>query len=294
MAPVYFADASQTAGPGHTWEVDSSFDLHCQRRALFSGSASVYDAGRPGYPAEVFELLATQCGLEAGSRVVEIGPGTGQATGPLLDAGANVVAVELGAEMATLLEENHGSRHLTIVVGAFEDVDLPAQGFDIVASATAFHWVDPAVGLIRSADLLRPGGSLALWWNYFGDPHRSDPFHDAIQPLLQSHAPQLIDCTSGGAPGSGAHPYALDVDARVDEIGRTGRFGAVRYEAVSWTGRHSASEIHRMFGSFSPWLALESTVRGKLLDALANLVEQDFGGTVRRPYLTPIYTAQRI
>jgi SAM-dependent methyltransferase len=46
-------------------------------------------------------------------------------------------------------------------VSAFEDL-TDSGPFDLVVSATAFHWVDPDVGWAKAARLLRPGGWLAL------------------------------------------------------------------------------------------------------------------------------------
>ena len=61
-----------------------------------------YDA-RPDYPPEVFELLVEHAELGPGTRVLEIGPGTGQATLPMLALGAHVTAVEPGARLARRL-----------------------------------------------------------------------------------------------------------------------------------------------------------------------------------------------
>ena len=274
--------------------MDSSFELHRQRRALFSASARAYGDGRPGYPPELFDLLVERCGLGPGCRILEIGPGTGQATGGLLDAGGSVVAVELGTELARLVESTFTGRDLQVIVGPFEEVDLPSGRFDLVAAGTSFHWVPAEAGLRRCGQALRPGGFLALWWNYFGDPARPDPFHEALQPLLRRHAPQLLDHTGDGSPGAGAHPYALDAGARVAEIDGTGLFGPVSRQVLSWTGVHSASELRRLFASFSPWMALDPEVGEPLLDDLERLAIDRFGGAVERPYLTPIYWAERL
>ena len=34
----------------------------------------------------------------------------------------------------------------------------------------AWHWVDPDVGAAKAADVLRPGGRVALFWNVFQPP----------------------------------------------------------------------------------------------------------------------------
>ena len=273
--------------------MDDSGDLHLQRRGLFSSDVAAYDLGRPGYPDRVYELLGDVCGLSPGTEVLEIGPGTGQATGRLLDIGATVTAVELGPEMAARLEAKHEGRSLTVKVGPFEDVSLEPESYDLVVAATSFHWIPADVGLRRCADLLRPDHWLALWWTFFGDPERADPFRDALDPIFHELAPSLLETFPGAAFQAGPRPYALDVDDRIGEIAATGRFGAVRYEIVSWTGRHSPAEMRAMFASFSPCLALPPADRSAVLDAIEHLATDTFGGLVERPYLTPIYLAQR-
>lgn len=264
-----------------------------QRRALFAAHATAYGDGRPGYPAAVFEHLRTSCGLAPGCRVLEIGPGAGQATGALLDAGADVVAAEVGQQFASLLRSRFRGRPLTVRTGEFETMDLHAGTFDLVAAATSFHWVPPGEGLDRVASVLRPGGHVALWWNHFGDPDRPDPFRRAVQPLLQQHAPQLADSAAGGA-GVGAHPYALDERARREEIRSSGHFAPVKHVVVPWTARQTAGDMERFLRSFSSWMGLDGNVREQLLQAIVDLVHQRFDGAVERPFLTAIYSAQRI
>ena len=155
-------------------------------------------------------------------------------------------------------------------------------------AATSFHWVPTEPGLQRCAAVLRAGGWLALWWTYFGDPDRPDPFDDALQPILAETAPTLVDA------GAGARDHVLDAAARVAEIDAAGSFGPVRHEIVRWTGRHTSTQLRAMFASFSPWLALAQPQRTAALDALEELAESEFGGVVERPYLTAVYLAQRL
>jgi SAM-dependent methyltransferase len=273
--------------------VEGSFELHLKRRGLFSSDVDAYDTGRPGYPDRVYELLQQVCGLGHGTDVLEIGPGTGQATGRLLQSGATVTAVELGAEMAAALEAKHLGQNLSVVVGAFEEVALEPESFDLIVAATSFHWVPPETGLPRCADLLRPGGWLALWWTYFGDPDRPDPFRDAVTPIFEELAPSLIDTFPGIAFLAGAYPHAVDTESRTGEIDASGRFGPVQYEAIPWTGRHSPAELRALFASYSPCLALPPADRARVLDAIEQLAADTFAGLVERPYLTLIYLAPR-
>lgn len=263
------------------------------RRSLFGSHATKYGDGRPGYPAQVFDHLRSSCHLRPGCQVLEIGPGAGQATGPLLDAGAEVLAVEVGDGFGLLLRDRFDGRPLEVRLGEFEMIDLAPETFDLVVAATSFHWISPQQGLERVARLLRPGGSVALWWTHYGDPDRVDPFREAVQPVLRQYAPQFADTAVGGA-GIGAHPYALDVGARTEEIDSTGKFGSVEHVLIPWTATQTADEMQRFLGSFSNWMALATEVRTDLMQAVGGLIDTRFGGAVERPFITAVYTAQRL
>lgn len=274
--------------------MDSSFASEQHRRGLFATDVAAYEAGRPGYPERVYELLRAVCGLGPMTEVLEIGPGTGQATERLLAYGASVTAVELGEALAARLATKFAGARLVVEVGAFEEVALAAAQFDLVVAATSFHWVPPGIGLRRCADVLRPGGWLALWWSHFGDPDRPDPFHDALTHILERLAPSLLEAESAGAPGTGAHPYALDEGARLGELAASGFFGVPHHETIAWTGHHTPAQLRAMFASFSPWLALPPDQRSVALDAVERLAREEFDGRVERPYLTPVYLAVRL
>lgn len=252
----------------------------------FNRVANDYEA-RPPYPHEVFERLAELGALYTGANVLEIGPGTGQATIPMLDRGAVVTAVEPGAALADRLLERTPDRPLQVLISAFEAASLPHAAFDLVTAATAFHWVDPIVGPAKCAEVLRVDGWLALWWTIWGDPARPDPLHEAIQPLLRTKAPHLQ------RPEASSTAYLRDLAARADRVAATNAFGPVTKHEVRWEAEHDAAGLRRLFGTFALWIALPTPLRRELLDDVEHIVRTEFAGTVRRPYLTVLYTAQR-
>jgi SAM-dependent methyltransferase len=274
------------------WVGEGFFDRHRDRRTLFGQDAAAYDRGRPGYPERVFAVLRERCGLAPGCRVLEIGPGTGQATEGLLDLGASVTAVELSEALGARLAEKFAGRDLTVQIAAFEEANLAPQSFDLVVAATSFHWIAAQAGLNRCADVLRPGGSVALWWNHFGDPGRHDEFHDALVSRVRPIAPEVVDDSDTDGRGPAGH-HALDAEARIRDFDETGRFGRVHHDVIAWTGRHTAIEIRALFGSYSPWLALPPERRSAALDELERLAVDEFNGIVERSYLTPLYFATR-
>ena len=265
---------------------DGMLDRPQELAATFDAIGTGYEA-RPGYPRWVFERLVASCGLRAGAAVLEIGPGVGQATLPLLDHGAQVTAVEPGAALARRLRERTGGRAVEVVLSRFEELDVPEAAFDLVVSATAFHWVDPDAGLASCARGLRDLGWLALWWTVWGDPDRPDPFREALEVVLAEGAPHLLQ------DHAGSRAYLRDLDARVARVDATGSFGPVTKEVLRWEGEHDPIALRDMFGTFAGWIALDDGLRVRLLGEVERLARVDFGGVVRRPYLTVLYQAQR-
>jgi hypothetical protein len=79
--------------------------------STFNQDAERYDRARPGYPAGSFDDLAEQASIGPGSRVLEIGPGTGQATRPLAEQDCRAVAVELDPDTPVRADAQAGDRH---------------------------------------------------------------------------------------------------------------------------------------------------------------------------------------
>jgi len=132
-----------------------------QRRVLFDDVAGLYDATRQGYPAEIADTVIANAAIGPGAAVLEIGCGTGQLTRQLAGRAFDLTAIDIGAAMVQAARRNVADATARFQVSSFEDF---ADGgpFDLIVSATAFHWIDPGVGLAKAARLLRPGGWLAL------------------------------------------------------------------------------------------------------------------------------------
>ena len=132
-----------------------------QRRVLFDEVAGLYDATRQGYPAEIVDTVVAQAAIGPGAAVLEIGCGTGQLTRQLAGRAFRLTAIDIGAAMVRAARHNVTDPDARFQACSFEDFEAGGS-FDLIVSATAFHWIDPGVGLAKAARLLRPGGWLAL------------------------------------------------------------------------------------------------------------------------------------
>jgi ubiquinone/menaquinone biosynthesis C-methylase UbiE len=130
---------------------------------VFDAVAEAYDRERPSYPDELIDAACSIAALTAGSRVLEVGSGTGKLTEALAERGLVVDAVDPGANMIAFARKRvRDADTVEFHLGRFEELSLPEQVFDAVFSAAAFHWIDPMVGWAKAARCLRPGGTLGL------------------------------------------------------------------------------------------------------------------------------------
>lgn len=154
-------------------------------RRSFDGAAEIYHGIRPSYPAPMFEDLFRL--LPGHPAILEVGPGTGQATRDLLSRGATVHAIEIGPAMAAKLREALPSPALTITIGDFEEADVGEHVFDAVFSATAYHWISPKAQVDRPVSVLKPGGVVAIVdLNQVSSPDDKG-FFTAAQPVYERY-----------------------------------------------------------------------------------------------------------
>jgi SAM-dependent methyltransferase len=255
-------------------------------RLTFDQAAELYDRARPGYPAELVAELVRFAGITAASRVLEIGCGTGQLTVPLAEVGCEVVALDIGANMAAVARRNLAKYPVVrVIVTAFEDWPLPAEPFDAVVSATAFHWVDPAVRVHKAADALRPGGTLATIATHHvagGD----EGFFEEAQKCYERWDPTT-------PPGGVRLPPAKDVPLDSEELDASGRFNPATFRRYEWERAYSSAAYRDVLLTYSGHRALPPEALQGLLDCITRLIDGRFKGTITKRYLSELRLAHR-
>ena len=254
-----------------------------RRRESFAEVAATYDRARPRYPSAVFDELARLTGPPLGRRVLEVGCGTGQATADLAARGYDVLGVELEPAMATLARRRvHAQPNARVETGEFESWDSRGRRFDLVVSATAFHWIDPAVRYTKAADLLRPGGRLAILHSFHvegGTPG----FFEATQRFYRAAFP------------SSSSRFSLPPNDRPDEcvaeLEASGRFLPPSLRLYPWEAAYTRAEYLDLLDTYSDHRALAPERRADLFAGLGELIDGRFGGKIRKAYLTELIVA---
>lgn len=153
---------SDSPCPGETHTPDPSHDQRAVAEG-FGADAGRYDRTRPAYPEELVQrILASSPGLD----LLDVGCGTGISSSQFQSAGCTVLGIDPDPRMAELARQSG----IATETAAFEDWDSAGRTYDIVVAAQAWHWVDPVAGAAKAAQVLRPDGRFAVFWNAFDPP----------------------------------------------------------------------------------------------------------------------------
>ncbi len=237
--------------------------IHEAASSGFGRSAEAYVRGRPDYPDEAIDWLWNALGLGAGSRVVDVGAGTGKLTAPLVERGADVTAVEPVDAMR---------ERITVapaIEGTAEQLPIDSETADAVICGQAFHWFANERALGEFHRVLRRGGGLGLIWNR---RPLDDPLHAAIS--------ELLDPLRGDTPHHASGNWRPPLEQ------------SPLFEAA---GSHEAKTVQELdreglvdrVGSTSFVAVLADEPRGQLLDRVRTLVLAE--ETAHLPYVCETY-----
>jgi SAM-dependent methyltransferase len=238
-----------------------------------------YDRARPRYPVAMVERIVT---ASPGRAVLDVGCGTGIAARQFQAAGCTVLGVEPDARMAGWARRSG----LEVDVSTFEDWDPAGRRFDAVVAGMTWHWVDPVAGAARAAQVLRPGGRLALFWYVFrptsgladtfsavyeralpdtpiAEGPDLQPRRVAGLPAHRGRAPPVSACGTGRADGGDRRCRRRGRRQLSDALHRRGGHSGAPLSAAS-TSRSESSRSRRR-ASASLACGLGSTGSGVLL-----------------------------
>ena len=260
-----------------------------RNRDTYNAIAEAYDRARPGYPVALFDDIAAYAQLRDDARILEIGCGSGQATLPMARRGYAIDAIELGDQLARICRAKLAAfPKARVVLADFETVSLPPSAYDLLMSATAFHWIDPAIRFQKAHDLLNPGGSLALFWHRPARTAISSRFLDALQPVYARQTPQLHRAFQ-------PPPAPTRVTTEYDDLIRSsGLYGDVQTRRHYVATEYTTTAYIDLLDTFSDHRALPDERRRRLFDGIAALIDADFGGLIQRETVALLYLAKRL
>ena len=205
-------------------------------RKIFDTIPEQFDKYRPRYSQELFDAMISYGKIGPGKTVLELGPGTGQASGPVIDTGCDYHAIELGEHLYAKMKEKYsGLPNFSIVNDDFITHDFGEQKFDMIYSAATIQWIPEDVAFGKTFELLKPGGVLAML--YTRDDYRSDneELYDKIQEIYTQYFKPEIEYKQGNFGYTKAPDYGY---SEVEKLEFSGKREYTADDFVSYTGTH--------------------------------------------------------
>ncbi|MCQ4208036.1 class I SAM-dependent methyltransferase [Streptomyces longispororuber] len=245
----------------------------------FGADPERYDRTRPRYPDALVRRIADAA---PGPALLDVGCGTGIAARQFRAAGCTVLGVDADPRMAAFARGGG----LDVEVSGFETWDSAGRTFDAVVAGQTWHWIDPAAGAAKAADVLRPGGRIALFWNV----HRPAP--DLAAAFSAAHLAALPDAPRNPWARATLDAYGPIFATVADGLRTDGSFGEPEEWRFDWERTYTRDEwLEQMrtsgeAGQYAPErLTALLTGTGAVIDAL--------GGTFTMPYTAVVVTAVR-
>ena len=204
-------------------------------RKVFDTIPEEFDKYRPRYCNQLFEELIDYAKIDKNKSVLEIGPGTGQATDPILNTGCDYLAIELGEHLAEKMKSKYGSRsNFHIINDDFITYNFKDQKFDLIYSAATIQWIPEETAFSKTFDLLKPGGTLAMMLTKGDYKTPNETLYNEIQTVYSKYFKPETPYTHGSFKYTNAPNYGFTDFEKREYFGKR-EFTADEYVAFSGT-----------------------------------------------------------
>jgi len=217
----------------------------------------------------LFEAVLDAAGVTGGTRLVDLGCGTGRALVLAAERGASVVGVDATEPLLAVARTRLPGASL--LLGELDRLPLPDGSADAVIGVNAFQFAaDPPTAIREAARILAPGGRLVA--SLFAELSRSEStvLHRALSPLapVRAHVPYALSET--GVLESVLHDAGLTVADRGETV-------------CVWAYRSVADTVRGLLASAGGALAISGAGREAAAQAVADAVQPFVAadGTVR-------------
>lgn len=244
--------------------------------AGFAVDMSIYERGRPSYPADAVDWLVDGLRIGPGRRVVDLAAGTGKLTRLLVPTGARITAVEPSGPMRQqLLQAVPG---VEVLDGTAESLPFPDSQIDAITVAQAFHWFDVPRATAEIARVLSAGGGLGLIWN---ERDTSEPWVAELSALIRwdhRHEHRV--------------PYTLEIDWCARFAQEAVGLGALeRFETTYRQELDVDTLVQRVMST--SYIASAAPDEQRRIEAGVRSVTDGFPQRFELPYVTVAYRCHR-
>lgn len=239
----------------------------------FDTVVTLYEKLRPGYVDELYQKIFNVAPINESSNVLEIGIGCGQATLPILNMGCRLTAIEYGKQFSEFCKEKFkGYSKFSIITDRFEDVDLSENTYDLVFSATAFHWIPEELGYPKVYSILKSGGVFAQFANH--------PYPYGGNPALAKEMDKIYAMyyyPFWGEKKETLKEYSKEQARLKAAVAEKYGFGNSHYFLFYRTQTFSAEEYIMLLGTYSNHIAIDEPIRTEFFSQIENAINRHEG-----------------
>lgn len=245
-----------------------------------------YNRARPRYPdALVQRIVAASPGLD----VLDVGCGTGIEARQFQAAGCTVLGVDPDARMAEFARRTG----VEVEVATFEAWDPAGRVYDAVVAGQAWHWVDPVAGAGKAAQVLRPGGRLAVFGHAFDAPPEVTDAFTTVYRRVAPDSPLNREREGGAQPARTAlEIYQTMFANAADGIRQASGFGEPEQWRFDWEQSYTRDEWLDHLPTTGALTQLPPDKLAEVLDHVGAAIDK-IGGGFTMPYTTLAATAAR-
>ncbi len=235
-------------------------------KTSFGNISKLYDTIRPSYPDELIKDIIKVSKIKNNSRILDIGCGSGKATILFTNRGyKNILGLDISKELIEIAKNNL-PLEINYIIDSFEDYQFKENFFDLIISAQAFHWLDQKLAYKKCYEILKPNGTLTLFWNF--PDYNKNKLMRSILSLSKKYCPKFPEDIS-------------DTEKYISRL--KPHFKSINIRKYTMTLSYSKKEYLNLINTFSWVSSLDEEKKAELFKEI-NLVFNKVKEPIKRTY----------
>ena len=250
---------------------------------MFNHAADYYDKFRPSYPRDIINTFINKANLSEGSKLLEIGAGSGKATELFINKGYEIVCIDPGADLVDMGNKRFDGENFRFITARFEEYESTPKSFDAIFSAQSFHWVPQPMGYEKCAFALKDKGFLALFWNMY------ITYDNEVDNELVA----ISNKYGGFADFLSSENCEKRIDSIATGIKNSGLFSSPSISRSLWQQSYTADDYFG-FALTGNFFMQKSDAEKQAAHKELRQLARKHNGVIERPYLCVLYLAQKL
>ena len=257
-----------------------------ENKNVFREIIDDYEIARPGYTPELYNDIIEYSMIKNDGKILEIGSGPGQATEYFVKNQYNITGLEISEKQVQFLLDKYSEYHnFKSICSSFEDYNCLNETYNLIFSATAFHWIKPQVGYPKAYSLLKRSGVMAVFWHLASIIEPKTEMLNQIRDIYRKYAPELDDYIS--------LDEAEDLhNLRITQIQINNLFNNPVSKIYRWDDEYTTERYLKLMNSYSDFHDIDNDKQKSILDSVADYIDSKSGKIVV-PQEVRLYMAKK-